>query len=156
MAPMKLWSIWQLKEITHGNKKTTKNRRIRISTAETPNAEATCEISPLTTKSDQLQTLQPHQKLITLHSMKNLAFHGLLAWKMITLPILTTSSIHYFLKGWGKVLFELGSERVTKGHEMSWHGTNLISAPLAVYSIVQRKQAQTCPHTFVTMRSMWR
>ena len=31
---------------------------------------------------------------------------------MIILPVLTTSLIHFFLKGWEKVLFELGSERV--------------------------------------------
>ena len=32
---------------------------------------------------------------ITSHSMKNLAFHSLLRWKMIILPILTTSLIHF-------------------------------------------------------------
>ena len=31
---------------------------------------------------------------------------------MIKLPIRTTSLIHFSLKGWGNVLFELGSERV--------------------------------------------
>ena len=35
---------------------------------------------------------------ITSHSMKNLAFHSLLRWKVITLPILTTSLIHLSLK----------------------------------------------------------
>ena len=48
--------------------------------------------------------LQPHQN-ITSHSMKNIAFHSVLRWKMIILPILTTSLIHFtFLnlgvKGW--------------------------------------------------------
>ena len=36
---------------------------------------------------------------ITSHSMKNLAFHGLLRWKMIILPLLTTSLIHFFWLG---------------------------------------------------------
>ena len=31
---------------------------------------------------------------------------------MFMLPILTISLIHFFLKGWENVLFELGSERV--------------------------------------------
>ena len=53
---------------------------------------------------------------ITSHSMKNLAFHSLLRCKMIILPILSASPIHYFLfKRFGKinVLFELRNERVT-------------------------------------------
>ena len=49
---------------------------------------------------------------ITSHSMENLAFHRLLRWNMITLPILTTSLIHFSLKGWENVLFELGRERI--------------------------------------------
>ena len=49
---------------------------------------------------------------ITSHSMKNLAFHSLLRWKMIILPILTTSRMHFCSKGWENVLFELRSERV--------------------------------------------
>ena len=36
-------------------------------------------------------------------------------WKMIILPILITSLIHFFLKGWENVLFELGTERVKGG-----------------------------------------
>ena len=49
---------------------------------------------------------------ITSHSMENLAFHSLLRWKMIMLPILTTSPIHLSLDSWENVLFGLGSERV--------------------------------------------
>ena len=49
---------------------------------------------------------------ITQHSMGSLAFHSFLRWKMIILPILTTSLIVNSLKGWENVLFELGSERV--------------------------------------------
>ena len=45
------------------------------------------------------------------HSMENLAFHILLRSKMIILPTLTTSLIHFSLKGWENVLFELRSER---------------------------------------------
>ena len=44
--------------------------------------------------------------------MENVAFHSLLKWNMITLPILTTSRIHFSLKGWEIVHFELGSESV--------------------------------------------
>ena len=48
---------------------------------------------------------------ITLPSMKNLAFHRLLRWKMIILLILATSLIFSF-RGWENARFELGSERV--------------------------------------------
>ena len=34
---------------------------------------------------------------------------------MILVPVLTTSLIHFSLKGWENVLFELGSERVKVG-----------------------------------------
>ena len=44
--------------------------------------------------------------------MKNLAFHSLLRWKMIIVPIPTTSLIHFLFVGWENVLFELGSEGV--------------------------------------------
>ena len=44
--------------------------------------------------------------------MKNLAFHRLLRWKIIIPQILTTSLIHFSLRGWESVLFELGTERV--------------------------------------------
>ena len=47
---------------------------------------------------------QPHQKHIT-QSMENVAFHRLLRWKMIILPILTTSLIHFSLKSWENLLF---------------------------------------------------
>ena len=45
---------------------------------------------------------------ITSDSTENLAFHTLLRWKMIILPILPTSPIQFSLKGWENVLFELG------------------------------------------------
>ena len=42
---------------------------------------------------------------ITQHSMKNLAFHSFLRWKMIVLPILTTSCIHLSLRRLGECTF---------------------------------------------------
>ena len=39
------------------------------------------------------------------HSMKNLAFHSLLRWKMIILPILITSLIHFSLGRLGECTF---------------------------------------------------
>ena len=47
---------------------------------------------------------------ITWHSMNNLAFHSSFRWKMIILPILSTSRIHSLFGRLG--LFELRSERV--------------------------------------------
>ena len=44
--------------------------------------------------------------------MKNLAFHSLLKWKIIILSVSTTLCIHFSLKGWENVRFELGNERV--------------------------------------------
>ena len=44
--------------------------------------------------------------------LKDLAFHSLLGWRMIILPILTPSLIHLSLKGWKSVRFERGNERV--------------------------------------------
>ena len=59
--------------------------------------------------------LQPHlTRNITSHSMKNLAFHSLPRLKMFT------SLIHYSLKGWENVLFELGSERVKEWAFSEW------------------------------------
>ena len=46
--------------------------------------------------------------------MKKLAFHSLLRWKIITLPILTTSLIHFSSKGLKNILFKLGSEKVKR------------------------------------------
>ena len=44
-------------------------------------------------------------KNITSRSMKNLAFHRLLRCKMITLPILTTSLIHFLFRRLGECTF---------------------------------------------------
>ena len=47
----------------------------------------------------------------TSHNIKNTVFHSLLRWKMIILPIPTTSLLLFSLKGREWVLFERGSER---------------------------------------------
>ena len=57
--------------------------------------------------------LQPNQPNITSHCMENLTFHSLLRWKMIILPILTTLLVHFFLKGWENVLWNLLSSKST-------------------------------------------
>ena len=46
-------------------------------------------------------------------SMKNLALHILLRWKMIILRILATSLIHFSWKGCENVVFEFGNERLS-------------------------------------------
>ena len=48
----------------------------------------------------------------TSHSMKNLAFHSLLRWKVVTLPILTASLIHLSQEVGRMYFFGLGSDRV--------------------------------------------
>ena len=62
--------------------------------------------------------MQPQLKYYITH-MKSLPFHSLLRWKIIRLPILTTSLIHFLLKGWENVLFKLRSERVNM--RVIWH-----------------------------------
>ena len=42
---------------------------------------------------------------------KELGFHSSLRWKII-LPILTTSLMHFCLKSWDKLLFELGNKKI--------------------------------------------
>ena len=66
-------------------------------------------VNHFTPKSDQCQISPAASPEISLHSTKNLAFHSLLRWKMIILPILTTSPIHFSLKVWENILFELRS-----------------------------------------------
>ena len=70
-------------------------------------------VNLFTPKSDLLQ-ISPaaSPEILHSHSMKNLPFHSLLRWKMIILPILTTSLIHFTLKGWENVPFEHGSDEV--------------------------------------------
>ena len=74
-------------------------------------------------------------------SMKNLAFHSLHVWQMITLPLLTTSLIHFSLKGWENALFELGSERVLLLYILG--SVELLS--LLILLITSRNIAGDCP-----------
>ena len=54
---------------------------------------------------------------IAYHSMENLAFHSLLKWKKITVPILVISLISIFsLAGWENVLSQFRGERVNQYH----------------------------------------
>ena len=53
------------------------------------------------------------------HIGEELGLYSLLRWKMIILPILTPTLIHFSLKGWENVLFKLRSERV-KTYWISW------------------------------------
>ena len=48
--------------------------------------------------------LQPQQKFMS-HSMESLAFNSLPRCKLVILPILTTSFIHFSLQGWENVIF---------------------------------------------------
>ena len=54
---------------------------------------------------------------MTSHSMENFAFHSLLRWEMIMLPIRTTSLINCFLGSWENVLSELGSASLTPNRQ---------------------------------------
>ena len=67
--------------------------------------------------------------------MKNLAFDGSLKWKMIILPILTSSLIHFLfsLGGWENVLLELRSERVDTFIPKQWSAVALTH--VSVYSM---------------------
>ena len=64
------------------------------------------KVNPLTPKSDQYRISSAASPEITPHSMKNLAFHSLLRWKTIILPITTTSPIHLYF-------FDLGVKWLT-------------------------------------------
>ena len=63
-------------------------------------------------------------------SKENLAFHSLLRWKMIIIQILATSLMHFLLKGWENVLFELRSGRVNWNSRLSDAIHNYHSAEL--------------------------
>ena len=52
-------------------------------------------------------------------------FMAWLRWKMIILQILTTSIVHFSLKGLENVLFELGSEKV-EGEQCTCRGKHII------------------------------
>ena len=51
--------------------------------------------------------------------MENLGFYILLGWKMVIIPMVTISLIHFSLKLRVNVLFELGSERVIQNRQLA-------------------------------------
>ena len=62
--------------------------------ATTASHRNTRQFNPFTPMSDQLHIspcMQPHQKYNITQSGELMAFHSLLGWKMIVIPILTTS-----------------------------------------------------------------
>ena len=60
--------------------------------------------NPFTPKSDQFQISRAASPEIQEpHAIKNLAFHSLLRWKMIILPILTTPLIYFSLYKIGRM-----------------------------------------------------
>ena len=72
---------------------------------------------------------------ITSHSMKNLAFHSLLRWKMIILPVLTILILHLSLKGWENVLFwtwELWKGQSYRENQVAWSFKRKAERPVAV------------------------
>ena len=69
--------------------------------------------NPLTPKSDQVQISPVASPVILHHTVwRTWLFIAYSDWKMIIVPVLTTSLIHFSWKGWENVLFELGIERV--------------------------------------------
>ena len=69
--------------------------------------------NPSTPKSDQVQ-ISPVASPVILHHtvLRTWLFIAYSDWKMILVPVLTTSLIHFSWKGWENVLFELAIERV--------------------------------------------
>ena len=66
------------------------------------------ELNPFTPKSDQVQISPTAFPVILHHTVwRTWLFIAYSYWKMIILPILTTSLTHFSLKGWENVLFEL-------------------------------------------------
>ena len=63
--------------------------------------------NPFTPKTDQFQISAAASPENITTQYGELAFHSLLRWNIIKLPILTTSRMRFSLKGWEKVLFEL-------------------------------------------------
>ena len=97
------------------------------------------------------------------HIMKNLAFHSLLWWMMITLPFLITSFIHFSLKGCENVVFELGFIMLwlecqpsvfidPKGQNLGWYFLSTESA-LGQYGSSDQKRSK---HEMPGVRLKWR
>ena len=70
-------------------------------------------LNPFTPKTDQVQISPAASPEILHHTVwRTWVFIASLRWKLIILPIIATPLVHFSLKGWENVLFELGSERV--------------------------------------------
>ena len=70
-------------------------------------------VNPSTPKSDQVQISPVASPVILHHTVwRTWPFIACSDWKMILVPVLTTSLIHFSWKGWENVLFELGIDRV--------------------------------------------
>ena len=68
-------------------------------------------LNPFIPESDQVQISPVASPVILHHTVwRTWLFIAYSDWKMILVPVLTTSLIHW--KGWENVLFELGIERV--------------------------------------------
>ena len=82
-------------------------------------------LNPFTPKSDQVKISPVASPVILHHTVwRTWLFIAYSDWKMILVPVLTTSLIHFSWKGWENSLFELGIERVkpTVGQQ-SYHDT---------------------------------
>ena len=77
-------------------------------------------------------------------SMRNLAFHSLLRWKMIVLLILTTTLLNFSLEDWENVRFELGSERVKYGEPRNM---NAASYPCWVVTWMEWSRGDNTTHS---------
>ena len=70
------------------------------------------DANTFTPKSDQVQISPVASPVILHHTVwRTWLFIAYSDWKMILVPVLTTSLIHFSWKGWENVLFELGIER---------------------------------------------
>ena len=70
------------------------------------------KVNPFTPKSDQLQSSPAASPEILHHAVGRTWLSNLLRWKMIILPILTTSLIHFSFKGLENILFKLKIDSV--------------------------------------------
>ena len=77
-------------------------------------------LNPFTPKNDQFQISPPASPVILHHIVwRTWFFIAYSNWRMNIVTILSTSIIHFGLKGWENVLFELGIERV-KSANFTW------------------------------------
>ena len=81
----------------------------------------------------------PHQKYCISHSNGELDFHCLLRWKMIIVPILTTSLIHFLFRSLG---------------ECTLNVVTLIGKSLT--ALTNAHHHKTCPHIDTAEIRLWR